>query len=552
LIEIPNVALPNEVHEFDFHMSNVGKDNPQGSFDCVQQTNSSSGASELICLGHIQNEITVCATSDSNVTTRKRMTQAEAELLNQSAKVIKPAGQFVGKSLQVRTVPQSIPGAVPKRKKSTHVNPANIIEETHTEIPVSQRPCRDRVIHLLALKSYKRPELFARLQKDGISQKDKNSFGPVLQQVARWNPKDNSYTLKSYIFKEIQKDWPGYSEADKQSLESILAGKFKMSHNATSSSCVQAGTSSSASQKRPLNPTFTGPLMCKKQKITDWTSQAQPSVSGWLSATREKAAVALPPPPAAPAVATPPPWVLPVTLLPVSNPPQTDTSSTSRGWGTQDRLVDIYSQSSSSIGKDQQQKYAFLTALGILVPDAVQGETSKTTGKKHEVLHEMPKQHEEKDASTTQGTTNVSKQAKDLREEETDQLEKCFCSDSELKETYAACRDHLSVITEEPDYFTKYLTVVSYEQYQRYKNDFTAQFDEYRKLRTQLETITKRCVEIGTKLHLFCPGSEDHQVKDKTVKSVFHLSPIPSKNYCAEKYRCDYLHKKLTHIRTLI
>ncbi|NXW38655.1 ELL2 factor, partial [Phaetusa simplex] len=111
----------------------------------------------------------------------------------------------------------------PERKRSTPVNPANIIRKTHTQSSVSQRPYRDRVIHLLALKSYKKPELLARLQRDGISQKDKNSLGPILQQVARLNPKDNSYTLKSYIFKEIQKDWPGYDETDKQSLELILS-----------------------------------------------------------------------------------------------------------------------------------------------------------------------------------------------------------------------------------------------------------------------------------------------------------------------------------------
>lgn len=38
LIKIPKVDHPNESHTFNFYLSNVGKDNPQGSFDCVQQT----------------------------------------------------------------------------------------------------------------------------------------------------------------------------------------------------------------------------------------------------------------------------------------------------------------------------------------------------------------------------------------------------------------------------------------------------------------------------------------------------------------------------------
>ncbi|NXD86714.1 ELL2 factor, partial [Halcyon senegalensis] len=123
----------------------------------------------------------------------------------------------------VRRAPKSIPDDVPSRKRSTPMNPASTVRRTRTHNAVYQRPYRDRVIHLLALKNYKKPELLARLQRDGVSQKDKDSLGIILQQVANLNPKDNSYILKDSMFKDIQKDWPGYSEIDKQSLELILS-----------------------------------------------------------------------------------------------------------------------------------------------------------------------------------------------------------------------------------------------------------------------------------------------------------------------------------------
>ncbi|EHB06670.1 RNA polymerase II elongation factor ELL2 [Heterocephalus glaber] len=88
---------------------------------------------------------------------------------------------------------------------------------------------RGTVIHLLAPKAYKKPELLARLQRDGVNQKDKNSLGAILQQVANLNPKDLSYTLKDYVFKELQRDWPGYSDTDRWSLESVLARKLNPS-----------------------------------------------------------------------------------------------------------------------------------------------------------------------------------------------------------------------------------------------------------------------------------------------------------------------------------
>lgn len=79
----------------------------------------------------------------------------------------------------------SAPDVVPERKRSTPINPANTIRKCLSNNPVSQRPLRDRIIHLLALKPYKKLEVLGRLQRDGINQKDRNSLGTTLQQVIR-------------------------------------------------------------------------------------------------------------------------------------------------------------------------------------------------------------------------------------------------------------------------------------------------------------------------------------------------------------------------------
>ncbi|XP_009571816.1 PREDICTED: RNA polymerase II elongation factor ELL2 [Fulmarus glacialis] len=566
LIKIPKVDLPNEVHRFNFYLSNVGKDNPQGSFDCVQQTDSSSGASQLSCLGLIQNKITVCATSDSYLTTRERMTQAEEESRNRSAKVIKPGGPFLGKRVQVRRAPQSIPDAVPERKRSTPMNLANTIRRTHTHNAVSQRPYRDRVIHLLALKSYKKPELLARLQRDGVNQKDKNSLGTILQQVANLNPKDNSYTLKDYVFKEIQKDWPGYNEIDKQSLELILSRKLNSSQNATSTSHLESPLTSNkdapstSCQKRLLNSDFINPLMNKKQRISPLTSRVQPSFGGHLPASSEKAAAAPPLPPPPPAAATPAPLPLPPTLLPTSNPPQTASSSspsTPEGRGTQDLPVDSFSQNSSSIYEDQQQKYTSQTPLGIPAPAAVQVEPPKSAGDKHAVWHQKPKkveEHKEKDESKMQDTTSASKEEKDLRKEETAKLKTSSHLDSVegVKETCTASTDHPSSTSEQPDYFIKYIAIVSYEQRQSYKDDFNAEYDEYRILHARIESITRRFMKLDAQRKLLSPGSKEYQILREEVLEEYRKIKQASPNYYEEKYRCEYLHNKLSHIKRLI
>lgn len=48
---------------------------------------------------------------------------------------------------------------------------------------VQERPLRQRVTHLLALRPYKRPELILRLQKDGLTAGDKDMLDSLLMEV---------------------------------------------------------------------------------------------------------------------------------------------------------------------------------------------------------------------------------------------------------------------------------------------------------------------------------------------------------------------------------
>lgn len=52
---------------------------------------------------------------------------------------------------------------------------------------VLEKPIRQRVTHLLALRPYKRPELILRLQKDGLTAGDKDTLDSVLTEVTVFN-----------------------------------------------------------------------------------------------------------------------------------------------------------------------------------------------------------------------------------------------------------------------------------------------------------------------------------------------------------------------------
>ncbi|KAM6104843.1 RNA polymerase II elongation factor ELL2-like [Pterocles gutturalis] len=412
--KIPKVDVPNEVHTFNFNESNVATDDPQGSFECVQQIDSSSGASQLSCLGLIQNKTTVRATSDSCVTTRESTTQAEEESCSRTTQFIKPGGPFLVKKAAVKRAPEGIPDVVPRRKQTTPKNPALATWRNRTNNPVSQRPYRDRVIHLLALKSYKKPELLARLRRDGVKQKDRDSLGIILQQVTNLNTKDNTYSLKNYLFKDIQKDWPGYSERERELLE---------------------------------------------------------------------------------------------------------------------------------------------LRLSTLTPAVVTLEPPKPTGEEHAVSHQKPKdinEHKE-DRSKTQDTTSASEEEKDLRKEETAELKKSSHLDlgEGVKEACAASAEPTSS-SEQPDYFIKYTTIVSHEQRQRYEDDFKAEYGEYRNLHARIESTVKRFTKLAERRKLVSPGSKEYEILCKEVFEEYQKVKQSNPNYHEEKRRCEYLHKKLSHIKRLV
>lgn len=85
-----------------------------------------------------------------------------------------------GKKVQIRKPAPGQSDIAPLRRSS---RPVIISSSTLKKSPAQHRPLRERLIHLLALKPYKKPELILRLQKDGLLPSDKDSLDSHLQQV---------------------------------------------------------------------------------------------------------------------------------------------------------------------------------------------------------------------------------------------------------------------------------------------------------------------------------------------------------------------------------
>lgn len=70
---------------------------------------------------------------------------------------------------------------VAKSKQKTSASVSN----SRSTCEATELPLRDRVIHLLALRPYKRSELVLRLRRDGVTDREGDGLEPVLQEVRR-------------------------------------------------------------------------------------------------------------------------------------------------------------------------------------------------------------------------------------------------------------------------------------------------------------------------------------------------------------------------------
>uniref|UniRef100_A0A8C7RYX1 Elongation factor RNA polymerase II n=1 Tax=Oncorhynchus mykiss TaxID=8022 RepID=A0A8C7RYX1_ONCMY len=528
-ISIPWSENPNELRLFTFYLSNVGRDNPQGSFDCIQQYITSEGSIQLDCLGGIQDKITVCATDDSYQKARQSMAQAEEETRSRGAIVIKPGGRYVGKKVQIRKPAPGLSDIAPSRRTS---RPVIISSSAAKKSTAQQRPLRERLTHLLALKPYRKPELILRLQKDGLLPFDKDSLDSLLQQVANLNVRDNTFTLKDSLFKDIQKDWPGYTEGDQQLLKRILVRYVLGAEVPLAVSPPKELASSSPSQKRPASD-FIDPLANKKPRISHMANKTAVPINGKPSSSNGKegcGAVVV-----APAVEG------------VTSSSQLPLLDIHRPF---DPLSDV-SNDSSHNGRDCEGQEAAV-AERLSQPPVFSGPSKSTLPSLHGKSKKKSKKHKDKEKSKErEGRGRAREKERKGAEERVPEPRKACDITSNLN---GMCNNTSvpSSSTEMADYLLEYTVIGSSEQRQTYKNYFNTEYSEYRGLHARIEGITRQFTVLDTELKQLQQGTDKYKTIHNQILQEYRKIKKTNPNYSQEKNRCEYLHSKLSHIKKLI
>uniref|UniRef100_A0A3B4B4A8 OCEL domain-containing protein n=1 Tax=Periophthalmus magnuspinnatus TaxID=409849 RepID=A0A3B4B4A8_9GOBI len=499
-ISIPCADNQDKVRVFTFSLNNVSSLNPHGRFECVQQTNIRA-AEELSCLGVIQKKMTVNATEDSYDKAIQSMAQAEEETRSRGAIVIKHGGRFQGTALG---------------------------QHNSATDEVQRRPLRERVTHLLALKPYRKPELLLRLQRDGLRPEDKGQLENLLQEVGQLSSKDNAFVLKDSLFKELQKDWPGYTVGDQQLLKRILVRRlFQPQQNLLSVPEAQVSplrdTPNSSPAHRPkhsLYEDYTDPLLTKRPRISHLSTKTDP--------------------------------IRPRHIDPPQTRPDQTRLTDSKNHLDPKKLFESLTEMDKRLepGKGEEEEKAGIPEnhqndidqrpSPLIVPDLTRPKVARRKSKH---------KHKEKEKDR-------SRERKTKVEDDPNQISQDYTGRFKV---YSSDHGVLLNIVEIVSFFhpdscekLKYTSIGSPQQRQSYKLDFNREYSEYRDLHARIDCVTRQFMELDSQLKQLQHDSQKYKTVHNQIVQEYCKIKKSNPNYSQDKIRCEYLHSKLAHIKKLI
>ncbi|XP_075063949.1 RNA polymerase II elongation factor ELL3 [Mixophyes fleayi] len=528
-IPCPISGSDDRVRVFAFYLSREIKDKPQSSFECIRQSTSWTGEKQLSCIGTIQDKITVCATDESYQLTRDRMSQVEKETWSRTAIEIKPGTSHRSKYVKIankNNLESSTESSPSSHRPAVFLTPA---AKKCNRVSGEQRPLQEWLIHLLALKPYRKHDLILRLEKSNTFPRDQTQLLSALDEVGCLNPKDGKYSLREGFNSQVQKEWMGYTPEERQHILSRKHPNLSSSQNyqtATERERTQHSLSSShpnswvrpPDAKRPAGTETTENENCKRIKSS--------SLDGHFPERRSSSSTT-------PDINSRQPKGSEVakSLCPVPNN-HSDFSLQSHKKQNSHRTLqqrnhhrETHKRTKPCGGSETDNVKLRETASPV-----PQVDNGSNWHKQEKRSHESGEEEE------------------DDWEEEAILLEKCLTSPEENEQLSEPALTSQEI----PDYFNKYTTITSEDQRKIYEEDFASDYTEYLELHAKISKVLERFMQLGSKMKRHQQGTVEHKMVENKIVTEYKKFKKTYPGYREEKTRCEYFHHKLSHIKHLI
>lgn len=624
---------------FTFSLSsNQDIEGPQGGFECIRQT----GPKNLESLGAIPYKMRIQANDDVYETTRHRMAVAEENNKNKCTRVIKANGPDIGRKVKVQIPGRTIPIPYPKHRESTSIptygsnqhktstnkptasNSSSNSNHAATRSPekkisdIMRRPLKERLIHVLALRPYKKPELYDRINKEGLRERERPIMTTILKQVAYM--RDNTYHLQRHIWNDVQEDWPFYNEQERTLLRrrkpqnltppgssdgSSGSGQSPNSIHAGSPPAITAPPPNLLNNKRPGYYQGSDGLPTKKPRISHYKRPepiyllpTREKVSGSNSYSNSNSGISATAGDERTAGGNSGCGSSSSSVAGGGGGGSTSNSSNSNGGG-ESRQHTQRERSSRADYRAERNNSDVLRGTG-----NGYGAVSVPSGSNRPYLTLSPSDsernsHHQNGANVAMVSVNPGSSASDVSTDRKDRSDRSRDITREERNREKECRNRSSATNdvsdaillaqseasssnsyiynnnasstgmtislptnelerpespgEYPDYLTYYTTISNAKQKRRYKEDFSANYDEYCKLHSKVVVIAKRFRHMYAQYKEHTDSGNQIEIQATAVQMQREYEEIKQNHvYQQMKQRFSYLHEKLSHIKRLI
>ncbi|XP_018574099.1 RNA polymerase II elongation factor Ell [Anoplophora glabripennis] len=584
---------------FSFAMSSTADMEGQGgSFECIKQVGSPRGPLEG--LGSIPYKIRIHANDDVYEVTRNRMTEAEDKYKNKCTREIKPNQTDIGRKVKLK---QTRPAVLPIRREVSSMRPSiqpsyqsnvpskptppvvhsstnglsNGLGSNHVSssrpqlnskkpsVPdIARRPLKERLIHLLALRPFKKFELHDRLTKEGL--REKNSMTSVLKQISVL--KDNCYHLNRPMWNEVHEDWPFYTESERQIL------KRRKPQNLTPPGGSDGGSSGSGQSPTSTHPGSPPPITSSKRP------GFQDGPDGFLYKRQRIAHGAKP--------VDVPPYRQPIEnnsqRRPVTDSrdasnmnPRSRESPTNGYFGSMNGYANGMLNDKRNISDDEDNASKKRSCDSHSLSFSVSREKTFLNNRSSSPANKIAAEEPRKEVSNERqnGPPNGMSSWMKLEEREKER-EKERERNSKYNKVSSSTQNRISRVSpdsqtdslppadlepppvvkkeekaEFPDYKQQYVTIQDVDQRRRYKADFNADYAEYRDLHGIVEKVSRRFAQLEERLKQEDENSPRYKDIKRQIVREYHENKKDLEHQRAKR-RFQYLHDKLSHIKQLV
>lgn len=578
--EIVIPSRNNGSSKFNFSLQPIQEiDGPQGSFEFIKQFSSRT----LESLGPMVAKLWIHAKDDSYEKTRKSMENAQKQGKMNCVKEVKnSASPFVRQ--RSSHAKMNTPVVPPKKKEvvaelaSNKFNSSNSSTSPHrsqsgamtansllsgkpppppprnangrkTNPDLVRRPLRERIIQLLAVKNYKRLELFNSLLNDGVKEKDRRQMTSVLMSVSQ--VKENLHHLSRHLWSEVHEDWPFYTEQEKEAVKRMKPQLTPpTSDNSRSPTSAPPLSPSSGSQgvKRPheevLDPT------AKRPRGGRWNVSSR-------SVRKNNASV---PGNEVKSAPQPDPWMSSKPKsTPSSVPEHRQEARNGRHNNHHRSHRDNSSHGTLTNGTTTTSTLAptasttTTTSSGITTtmsptrkPSSTSPLNQGSSPRSHHHLNGLHSNHNHHNHSSgshspINGVTNGLTNGHANHHSRT----------NGHATPPSSSPDSLSGDDSPPAYLRNYTTIVSADQRSRYKAEFNRQYQEYLKLHSFNEERSRSFTDLEEQLKNEPRGSDEYNTIRARILMQYEAAQ-QDHEYQRKRKRYNYLHEKLTHIKRLV